>query len=489
MITNIVKDNSRSADNSIKKDNSGRNDDKIKSPIGLGIAVVFILLGIVLPWLTGGDPAQYRVMAILLAATTLWATGALDPTIVSIAIIVLMPLLKVLPYDEAVAQLGDTILWRLMGLFIFIAAIKKSGLARRIAFNILKLAKGNVRAFLFLVIINMYILTFIVPAIMGRTMLMLSMVVGLFSAFKLSAPSNIGKSIMIALAYLSLITGTSSMFGSSTSILAVSLFQQIGDYSFTYMNWLIANAPVSFTITVSIYFILTRLYPPEMESFPGGTMYIENELKEMGSLSLTEKKVLIIFIFLLSFWILNIASIPTELIAALLLMLPKIGFMSWKDASKEVNWGVMLLFGSGLTIADALQKTNVITEATQFVLSYSGNFSPLVLAIVIFALTVLIRLGMMNLMAVVATFMPLVLHLGQGVGINPIWVGMISLFAGNAVFLPTQSPSGIITYEYGFYSVKEMIWVGVWLTVISFVVTLLAAFLYWPLIGIPIHLN
>lgn len=463
--------------------------DTVKKPIALVIALAILVIGMLLPWLIGGNPAQYKVLAILLSATVLWSTDALDSTLVAVAILVLMPLMNVIPYAEAVSQLGETIIWRLMGIFIFAAAVNKSGLDRRFAFHILRFAKGRVRAFFFLFIITMFLFTFLVPAIMGRTMLMLTMVVGLLSAFRISPPSNIGKSIFASLAFLSLISSSSTMVGSSTMIYSVGLFQELLDYHFNYMTWFLANAPVSFLITVSIYYIFTRLYPPEMEIFPGGKAFMDKALKEMGAFTAHEKRVLVVFIILLFLWVFNLSNtIPAELLAALLLMLPKIGIMSWKEASREVNWGVIILFGAGLTIADAMQKTEVISDLTQFVLNYIGNFSPLVLAIVIFVLTVGVRLGMSNMMAVVATMMPLVINLGRSVGINPIWIGLISLFAGSVVFLPTQSPSGIVTYAYGYYSTSEMIRAGIWIGFVTFILTLLAAFFYWPFVGIPVYL-
>lgn len=468
---------------------AGGTQDAIKSPVGIVISVAILILGVLLPWIMGGNPAQIRAMAILLFATVLWSTDALDPSVTSLAVIVLMPLLSVISYAEAVSQLGDSIIWRLMGIFVFTAAVNKSGLGRRIAFHILKLAQGKVRAFFFLFIMTTFLFTFLIPAIMGRTMLMLTMVAGLLSAFRISPPSNIGKSIMTSLAFLSLISSTSTMVGSSTTIYAVGLFESMLDYHFTYTSWLLANFPVSFLTTVSIYFIFTRLFPPEIEVFPGGKDLMEKSLKEMSSLTPDEKRVLVVFFSLLFLWVSNLAnSIPAELLAALILMLPKVGVMNWKEASKEVNWGVIILFGAGLTIADALQKTNVISDLTRIILNSVDTFPPVVLAIVIFVLTVGVRLGMSNMMAVVATFMPLVLNLGQSIGINPIWIGLVSLFAGSAIFLPTQSPSGIVTYSYEFYSTGEMIRAGAGIAIVIFILTMLAAFFYWPYIGIPIYL-
>ncbi|PAE14465.1 hypothetical protein CHH91_19375, partial [Virgibacillus sp. 7505] len=72
--------------------------------------------------------------------------------------------------------------------------------------------------------------------------------------------------------------------------------------------------------------------------------------------------------------------------------------------------------------------------------------------------------------------------------VNPVWLGMICLAACSTGFLfPSQSVGTMMTYALGYYTSQELLKVGAILTLSVIVITLLAAFLYWPLIGLPVH--
>ena len=76
----------------------------------------------------------------------------------------------------------------------------------------------------------------------------------------------------------------------------------------------------------------------------------------MGKVSVDEMKLLVISIFLLIFWTTEkklhpIDTSTTTMVAVTLLLLPKIGVMSWNDVVHKVNWGTVLLFGVGISLA------------------------------------------------------------------------------------------------------------------------------------------
>jgi len=451
------------------------------------IAVGFLIAGVVIPQVINVDPSQAKILSILLFAVVLWSTEALNPIVVSLAVIVLISLFKVLPYSDVAEGLGSTIIWRLMGIFIFAEAVKKSGLGQRIVYKIFGFANGKVRNFLFFYLMLTFLFIFLVPAITGRVMLMLTMVLGLFAGLKISPPSNIGKIIFISLPIISLISSTSVIVGSSSTIYAAGLMQELAQFKFSYLSWFIANFPIGLTITIAMYFILTRLYPPEIEEFPGGIEYLNKVIQEAGPLTSEEKKVLFVYGILLFCWLSNLATdYPAELLAALILMFPKIGILTWKEASSGINWGILILFSAGFAIAKALQVTNIVNDFAGFILGYIENFSPLALLTVIFFLTMIIRLGMNNIMPVIAALMPIVFNLGTTIGINPIWLSLVVLYAATLTFLPTQTSTGVITYSYGFYSAKEMARAAIIINFLMFILVLLAAKFYWPQVGIPI---
>ncbi|WP_221567224.1 anion permease [Alkalihalobacillus sp. TS-13] len=101
-------------------------------------------------------------------------------------------------------------------------------------------------------------------------------------------------------------------------------------------------------------------------------------------------------------------------------------------------------------------------------------------------LFVLIRIVFTNFTAAAASLMPVALTVAIGSPFNPVWLGMICVVASSTSYLfPSQSAGNMTTYSLGYYSGRDMLILGLILTLVIIVFTLVAAFTYWPLLGIP----
>ncbi|KKM10506.1 hypothetical protein SY88_12480 [Clostridiales bacterium PH28_bin88] len=457
--------------------------------LGLGLALLALVLGVAIPVPSGWSPAEFRALGVLVFALVLWATEALDSTVTGLAVLVVLPALQVISYEDSMSGMGSTMIWRLVGIFVFTGAVQKCGLDRRVAYQVLRLARGNVKIFFFLILMTSFLFIFLVPAAMGRTVLLSTMVLGLLTAMNIQPPSALGKSIFLALPMVSLISSTSIIVGASTEIYAAGLFQTILGFKWTYMSWLIANLPIGLITIILMYPIFLWLFPPEMGSFPGGQGFLKEAIQELGPLTVDEKRVLAVFSMLLVLWLADVSDFfPAELLAAIALLVPGIGVFTWKEASKQINWGTLVLFGSGLALAKALTATGVVDHLSRLLLQVVGGLSAVGLAAVVFLLTVVVRLGMSNMMGAVATLLPLVLAFAGTVRVNPVWLGMVCVIASaSGFFFPAQSPGAIYTYAYGYYTTKDMLRAGIWMVLVLFIVTTFIASFYWPLVGIPVH--
>lgn len=114
----------------------------------------------------------------------------------------------------------------------------------------------------------------------------------------------------------------------------------------------------------------------------------------------------------------------------MLMMLPKIGFMTWKDAVPHINWGTVALFGVGISLGAALLKSGAAIWLANHFVSLFGmeTMSPLmVIAVLAFFLTV-IHLGFASATGLAAAMIPIVIAVLQKVetsGINVLGMTMI----------------------------------------------------------------
>ena len=205
-----------------------RSDEKRQSRASLFLALLILVLGILIPPPAGWGTNTLRALGVLLFAIIQWATEAMDATATGLAVMIALPVLRILPYQETMAGMGNALVWRIVGIFTFTGAVQKTGLDRRLAYAVLRYARGRVRPLFFLILMTTYLFVFLVPASMGRTALMSTVAVGLITALGLGQSSSFGKSVLIALPMVSMISSSSVIVGASVEIYAAGLFATIG---------------------------------------------------------------------------------------------------------------------------------------------------------------------------------------------------------------------------------------------------------------------
>ncbi|ATW27175.1 SLC13 family permease [Candidatus Formimonas warabiya] len=456
-------------------------------PMMFGLAV--ILVSTLLPPMGGITPQGWKALGILIFAIVFWASEVVEPAVTGVAILVLLPMLGILAYDETFLGMGTVMIWRLVGIFMVTEAIQKVGLDKRIAYKVLLLARGNVKKSLFLIVMLSYFFVFVVPGALSRTLLLATISLGILKAVDIHPPSNVGKFLFIAIPVIGLISSSSVIVGASVEVYAVTLFDALLGVKWTYFPWMIVNMPIGLITTVIVYFLLLRLFPPEIAELPGGKAFIEQELKQLGVMGRQEKLVLVLFIFLLFLWFADLSEkFPAELFMALVLFFPGLKVLEWKKSVKMVNWDIIILFGASTALAVGLQKSNVVAWMAEAALQGLGNLGPVGLALAVAVLTALIRLGMSSMTATVATLLPLVIIIANKLGINPTWLGMVCVVSSSmAFFIPSQSPNTLVTYAYGYYSARDLLRAALWLAPVYIFVSIALAYWYWPLVNLPLR--
>lgn len=247
-------------------------------------------------------------------------------------------------------------------------------------------------------------------------------------------------------------------------------------------------------MSVILYQLLIHVMPPEIKEMPGGKEALQKMLKEMGPVSVNEKKLLIISCLLLFFWVTEKKLHPFDtttvtITGIMLMMLPRIGFMSWKDAVPHINWGTVALFGVGIFLGTALLKSGAaIWLANHFVALFGmETMTPLVvIAILAFFLTV-IHLGFASATGLASAMIPIVIAVLQSVktpGIDVLGMTMILQYTiCFGYILPVNAPQNMIAYSTGYITSKDFLKTGIPFTIISYCMILLFSATYWHWLG------
>jgi solute carrier family 13 (sodium-dependent dicarboxylate transporter), member 2/3/5 len=212
--------------------------------------------------------------------------------------------------------------------------------------------------------------------------------------------------------------------------------------------------------------------------------------------SATEWRTVAILLFTSAFWLADfIHGLPPAipaLIAAVLLVCPRIGVIGWKDFETRLSWGLVLTVGASLSLAQALIHTGAADWLSQefLLISTSLTQNPLLLVGVIVVTVSMVHLAITNLAACIALLIPVTMTVAKAAGLNPIVCGLIVTIVIDSVILyPVQTATNLLAYESGYYGTRDVGRFGLMMLGLTMLVGLGVALPYWSALGLPLVLR
>lgn len=268
-------------------------------------------------------------------------------------------------------------------------------------------------------------------------------------------------------------------------------------------QWMLVGVP-----SVIILLLITWLYlhnfafKSDMTELPGGKEVIERELNKLGKTTREEKIILVIFILAATLWIVRgffFANIPAlkliqdgtiaMFISILLFMIPtkrKSGRLLDWSVAKEIPWGVLLLFGGDLALANAITTSKLDAWLSDQLILLKGM--PVLLIIAVTALFVLFLTEITSNTATATMILPILAALALAINVHPLALMIPAAMGANCAFmLPVGTPPNAIVFGTGKISIREMATTGFWLNIIACVIIVIAVYLIVPYVfGIDI---
>ncbi|MBM3519126.1 MAG: anion transporter, partial [Alphaproteobacteria bacterium] len=145
--------------------------------------------------------------------------------------------------------------------------------------------------------------------------------------------------------------------------------------------------------------------------------------------------------------------------------------------TRGIPWGVLLLFGGGLSLADAVARTG-LADWIGGGLGTLADWPPLALILALTTLVVALSEFASNT-ALIATMLPVVGALADGLGLAPLVLAVPATLAASCAFmLPVATPPNAIVYAAGHLRMRDMLWAGLLHNIVGVVlITLLSALL------------
>jgi sodium-dependent dicarboxylate transporter 2/3/5 len=450
------------------------------------VSFVILLFIYLVPTPNGLSVEGKNALGIFVVAIILWTTSAIPLSVTGLLVIALLPLLNVMSSKEAFALFGNQAVFFIMGAFILAAAMMKTGLSKRAALLMLSKFDGTPRRLLFSVMFSSALLSFIMPEHAVAAM-MFPVVATIADSLDLEPlNSKYGTLLFLSMAWGAIIGGVGTLLGGARNPLAIGLLEENSGVTISFFEWCIAIIPIVFVMLAVGFITLNLFFKIDVHDVRSAKEVLERQLNRMGKMSIYEKKAGGILFFTVLAWIFFGHIIGLAEIAVLSgVSLFILNVISWDDVESNVNWGIILMYGGAISMGSALVTTGAVEWIADTVLN-NGYPNPFVMLIIISLVAKFLTEGVSN-SAAVAILLPIGFSLGAVIDINPIAMTyMVAVPAGLAFILPMGTPANAIAYSSGYYEIKEILLPGLVLNLISWIVFILMALTYWPLIGISL---
>ena len=470
-----------------------------------GIAIA-LLLYFVNPF--GVSPAAAKVLAIAGLMITWWVTEALPMPVVALLPLILFPLLNISKLEETAAPYANPIIFLFMGGFMLGLAIEKWNLHKRIALNIVRITGTSGDR----IVLGFILATGLLSMWLSNTATTMMMFPIALSVIHVMKENNRGEgniknfslTIMLAIAYASNIGGIATIIGTPPNVAYVGYIQKKYDYDIDFVNWMLICTPLAILLLAALYWVMVKwLFPNRIKSDDGTKQLIRNEIQQLGSISVAEKRVMFIFIATALLWITrgiindaqNLVKLDDTIIAvmcAVALFICPSGsilrqaqdenndsLLEWGDTSK-MAWGILLLFGGGICLAGALEKAGLMQQLGQWLAQFSGN--GLILVLVVVTVSLFISEVMSNV-AQVIVFAPVVSSLADAIGMNPLLLGIpMTLAASCASMMPMGTPPNAIVFASGHIKLRQMTKAGFVMNIVAVILITLFCWFLLPVL-------
>ena len=458
-----------------------------------------------------GGSAGTATAAIGVWMAVWWLTEALPIYATALLPLALFPLAGVGSMRESAAPYAHELIFLFMGGFMLALAMERTGLHRRFALVTLRLA-GDRPANMIAGFMGVSALLSMWVSNTATAVMMLPVATSVLELAEERAPAawdaagrrGFGTALLLGIAYGASIGGVATPVGSPPNLFALSFVASELDHTIAFATWMGLGLPaVLLMLPVAWWLLVRRLFPVPRARLEGGRAVFARELHALGPLRRDEAIVLGVFSVVCALWIsrpllaaveiagqtpfAGLADAAIAMLGVVVLFCAPNGrggrVLDWPTAVR-LPWGVLILFGGGLTLAAAIGRNGVDDWIGAQSAVLAGLPPTLVIAGVVAGMVFLTELTSNT--ASTAALIPILAALAPGLGVAPLaLVVPAALAASFAFMLPVATPPNAVVFGSGRVAVRDMIRAGLWLNGVGIVVIVaVTQLVILPLLGL-----
>ena len=477
---------------------------------GLVLGLGLFLLMRVLPAPTGMAESAWAVAAVAVLMATWWLTEAIPVPATALTPLALFPLLDLGSIKSVAAPYANPLIFLFLGGFLIALAVERWGLHKRMALFVLSRAGTKPRQLVGAFMVTAAGLSMWISNTASTVMMLpialsvIGIVVAAGGAGRIQGfdGSSFSKALLIATAYGASMGGIATLVGTPPNALLAGFVSENLSIEIGFAQWMVIGVPTTLIMLVLGWSILTRIvFRLGAEPLPGAADAIHEEVKALPPISRAEKMVGVVFGVTALLWMtrpllqkglpmlsgLTDAGIAVSaglcLFAIPVSLKDREFLLNWEWA-KRLPWGVLILFGGGLSLASQVSASGLAAWIGEAMTVFSGLH--LLFTIVLITTVIVFLTEMTSNTATTATFLPVIAALATAMGSEPMMLLVpAAMGASMAFMMPVATPPNAIVFGGGQLTIPDMARAGFLVNVAAIcVITVLVWFLA-PVLFIP----
>ena len=463
----------------------------------------FLAMGVGVALLNSPLPAGLTqegmiVLTMSIVAIILFITEPVPlPTVALLVIVGEVILLGRDSTDVAKSLMTDSVLF-IMGSLMLAVAIVRQKLDQRIAWFIVRLTGTRTSRICFGVsVVSGLLASFIGEHTVAAMMLPVGITLITLTSEDRKSVRNLAAVILFSICYGCSVAGIATPSGGARNAIMIGYWKEFfydplnpdtHKFLIDYVKWAFYAYPIFLLQLPLVTAILLTTFKPEHSDLVRAVTKLRTRIRQEGPMTISNWVTILFFFIILYAWVFMSQSVGMGTIAILgAAAFLAAGLVRWEDVNSGVNWGVVLLYAAAISLGVQMKQTGAaqwIADGFLSILVPFGADQGLGLWVSVSALTTFVTNTMSN-GAAVAVLGPFVLKLAVAAQESPIVVGFITAISSAFAYLTVVgTPACTIIFAAGYLTPTDFLKVGWRMAVMSTLVLLAAASLYWPLLGV-----
>jgi sodium-dependent dicarboxylate transporter 2/3/5 len=501
--------------------------ERTRQTTGLFVGPAVFLLMYLLPLPLPDN--QQALAAVFLFVIVFWLTEAIPIPVTAILGLALCVILQVPTAEEGetaasvvFGAFASSTIFLFLGAFIIARSMTKHGLDRRFALFVLSLPGVSRSTYGVIIGFGLIALShgFVGVSNTATTAMLLPIGLGMMGTLgrfvseqsgthKDPSRLRFGTALMLMIAYGASVGGLTTPIGSPRNLIGLGFIERQTGITISFFEWVIIALPIVIVMFAALCVILIALNKPEVRRISGVEEYVAEERGKLGPFSAGERNTLVVFLLAIFLWFLPgfvslvagkdagaaewltarldegaVAIVAAALLFVLPVDWPERRFtLNWNEAA-QIDWGTILLFGSGITLGTLLSSTGLAKTIGNNVADSLGVTSLLAITVLATVVAILISETTSNT-ASVGIVVPIVIPIAVAAGVTPVIPALAAVFGASYGFmLPVSTPPNAIVYGSGMIPITKMVRSGAVFDVIGAVLIVVGVTVMAQVVGL-----